>query len=595
MSAPRVRQKRLKKPPACDSCKAKRVLCHPQPNGLPCPRCAEKNTICITTPVSRRRPRVESESAVEKGERSLAELAMFQRLPPAPSSSVALIPTAQVCFTSQDCPELTPELVAHFFDCFFVLNLISHPVISTSHIQASVQAASFQLPLLPPQTRVLALCIIAVASLTSFHEAVLGPGPRPASLTDPLFFSANSRADVRHCGTRRAPVCRALHAAALRAAWDAGTILHVSVENAASCFLFDILDHTDSSTPSRPWACAYISHVRAIAPLWRSTNATVQHGHRWESPPYSGQWTAFIMAEALMSTRDRKPTLITLEDQLLLYGSDPPSAEEVLAAMEASTKKPDPAVLLEAAKPYLFHITRMARQLWTTINGDLARVKLFSESAVLSYLSSLSLIHAILSHMLSHGDLLLAASPPLSANDHHDLSGLMHGLVMGFTSLVLPVYRELEFRVNKDDPDDHTRERMTLLIAQTREMMGLAVRELARSVRCLPSVHYSPLLRLLSYAQFALEDAEVAPMRDPLRVADLATIAGQISIVAYSHEFTSPEVALLQRLDRYLENPVVESEFINPQSLGMPGDLLDQAWMGMDFLPLPDGLEHTLG
>ncbi|KAJ7130765.1 hypothetical protein C8R43DRAFT_1024926, partial [Mycena crocata] len=32
-----------KKPPACNPCRARRVLCHPQSNGAPCPRCAEKN------------------------------------------------------------------------------------------------------------------------------------------------------------------------------------------------------------------------------------------------------------------------------------------------------------------------------------------------------------------------------------------------------------------------------------------------------------------------------------------------------------------------------------------------------------------------
>ncbi|GAA5880285.1 hypothetical protein JCM3774_002480 [Rhodotorula dairenensis] len=48
-------QKR-KKPPACDRCKAKRVLCHPNPQG--CPRCREKGLECTTTPPVRRgRPR----------------------------------------------------------------------------------------------------------------------------------------------------------------------------------------------------------------------------------------------------------------------------------------------------------------------------------------------------------------------------------------------------------------------------------------------------------------------------------------------------------------------------------------------------------
>lgn len=39
---------RKTKPPACDACKARRVLCHPQPHGLPCPRCAEKGLMCVT-------------------------------------------------------------------------------------------------------------------------------------------------------------------------------------------------------------------------------------------------------------------------------------------------------------------------------------------------------------------------------------------------------------------------------------------------------------------------------------------------------------------------------------------------------------------
>ncbi|KAJ7130758.1 hypothetical protein C8R43DRAFT_1024865 [Mycena crocata] len=46
-----------KKPPACNPCRARRVLCHPQSNGTPCPRCAEKKIICTTTPVPRGRPR----------------------------------------------------------------------------------------------------------------------------------------------------------------------------------------------------------------------------------------------------------------------------------------------------------------------------------------------------------------------------------------------------------------------------------------------------------------------------------------------------------------------------------------------------------
>ncbi|KAJ7668244.1 hypothetical protein B0H17DRAFT_1087978 [Mycena rosella] len=46
-----------KKLPACDACKARRVLCHAKPNGLPCPRCAEKGILCRTTYIPHGRPR----------------------------------------------------------------------------------------------------------------------------------------------------------------------------------------------------------------------------------------------------------------------------------------------------------------------------------------------------------------------------------------------------------------------------------------------------------------------------------------------------------------------------------------------------------
>ena len=39
-----------KKPPACDYCKARRVICHPQPDGKPCPRCVEKEVVLVSLP-----------------------------------------------------------------------------------------------------------------------------------------------------------------------------------------------------------------------------------------------------------------------------------------------------------------------------------------------------------------------------------------------------------------------------------------------------------------------------------------------------------------------------------------------------------------
>lgn len=167
----------------------------------------------------------------------------------------------------------------------------------------NLRAVSFQIHRLPPEFRVLALCIIAFASLISFHEYVLGEGPHPETFADISFFSVNP--DLPECGARRVSAYRALRAEAFKAAWDAGTMLQPSTENAASCYLLDLLEqsiHTpeslhsvlnvytvDASGASRPWASAYMSHVRVLAPTLRGDNF---------SPPDAGHWAAFFVRDS---------------------------------------------------------------------------------------------------------------------------------------------------------------------------------------------------------------------------------------------------------------------------------------------------------
>ncbi|KAF7365776.1 Zn(2)-C6 fungal-type domain-containing protein [Mycena venus] len=594
MSTPRVRQKRRLKPPACDFCKARRVLCHPQPNGLSCPRCAEKGVVCTTTPVVRGRPRknvdpsaAESVSSDSAKQLLAQELAVSTHLVPASSSSMTLL-SPEVQSGLPDCPDLTPELVAHFFECFDQLPPSTNPVIVVTSIKTTIRQVSFKLSPLPPQSRVLCMCIIAFASLVSFHEAVLGLGLLPDTFADAVFFSAET--EVRNCGVRRAPVCRALHAAALKAAWDAGIMLQVSNENAAACFILDLLEQGNFSGLSRPWATAYISHVRALAPIWRTL----------KTPPYSSHWAGFLMAEALMSTRSRKPILVTHEDQLLLCGLEPHSQEEFLASLESSSNTTSADVLFQAMRPYTWHIVRLARELWTTITGDHIRLSPLSESAVFHFLSSLSLNHAILSHLLARADAWLAASgavpgqKPLvldnRSNEDTIVRGCGYGIIIGFTGLVLPLYRELEQRVEigANDRPAYARDRLHLLLIQARDMTRVAVRELARAIRYLSEVHFVPVQRktLCDYAQFALDEAEKAAVVDPECVQDLKTISKQLVLAGYSQDlFSAPDTAsLIQRLDGYIENATRPVDYFDPES--MLADLLqplDQTWLN----PLP--------
>lgn len=157
-----------------------------------------------------------------------------------------------------------------------------------------------------------------------------------------------------------------------------------------------------------------------------------------------------------------------------------------------------------------------------------------SESAVLDFLSALSHLHAILSHMLARADAVLehAEPPPQTAfvldynlSENNVVRGCAFGGVVGFTGLVFPFYRELELRADVGDLPCHARERMRLLVTQAREMVALGVRELARGIRHIPVVRYLPVQRttMLDYAQFALDQAEAISVVEPDRVRDLAT------------------------------------------------------------------------
>ncbi|KAJ7323872.1 hypothetical protein DFH08DRAFT_941362 [Mycena albidolilacea] len=509
MSSAGQSHKKLKKPPACDNCKARRVLCHPQPNG-PCPRCAEKDTICTTTPSVRGRYRKTVKPAHSPASRGSSSLLSQE------SRSSSLLPqeSALALHGSADCPSLDPEFVAHCFECFECIPQVGHPLVKTTGIKDTIDAVSFDLSLLLPQSRALVLCIIAAASLASCHEAVLGPGPRPESLSDRAFFA--STPDLRACGVRRAAAYRALRGKAVKAAWEIGVILEPTEENALSCFLLDLLEQSDSCGASRPWANAYISHVRALAPRWRTGKYT-------ESD--EGRWSGFLMSEALYATTRRMPISITLHDQLLLSGPEPPPLSAFVQSLESS-KKAGLQLLWPSMKPYLFHVVELARQLFLEINGDYARLKPLSESAVIRFLSALTLLHSAGSHLLARVDIgigLTAAQSSDRTPFRFEDPGVEptaracgYGIIIGFISLVLPFYRELERRA--DEGESHVRERMQLFRAQARSITLLGLRQLVRALRYLPRMHYMPLNWRFIYpwAEFCAETV-------PENIADLET------------------------------------------------------------------------
>ncbi|KAJ6589264.1 hypothetical protein B0H19DRAFT_234778 [Mycena capillaripes] len=304
------------------------------------------------------------------------------------------------------------------------------------------------------------------------------------------------------------------------------------------------------------------------------------------------------MTEALISARSRTTMLVTLNDQLLICGPEPPSLEDLLASLESSAQNSSLSSLWTSMKPYLFHVTSLARQLSETIAGDYARVSPLSEGAVIKFLSSLSLLHSVLSLLLDQVDAAITSatdnqSPFILEDTNVDVvaRACAYAAVFGFTGLVLPFYRELEHRENTEHTvqSQRTRDRLRLIRMQAHEMTIMGARELARSLRYLPKIHYTPVhwATISDWAEFCADEADSGAVLTLEASRDLETILNELKLLGYSIDVTSTPhgIALIQRLEAHVSGallvpaPAQSCDFLDPTLITHMFLPLDAAWM----------------
>ncbi|KAF7316154.1 Beta-lactamase/transpeptidase-like protein [Mycena indigotica] len=516
------------KPPACDSCKAKRVLCHAQTDGKPCPRCVEKKILCKTTYVPRGRPRKPTPTETSE------------------TSSVALIPASSSRVTGL----LTnPDLVKHLFKCVTKLPFHTHPLFRELDLEKTVAAASWRLDLLQPHAFVLAHCICAIAATIAFHPDILGVDiDLPNSLFDPKHFYLG--ADLRPYGARRAQACRLLHEAAIRVAGDARIHLETSEYNTLSCFILDSLEE-DVESSSRPWAASYMSHVRTLMASWPDTL------------PNRGHWSGYIMGEALRAVMHRKPVTITYADQLWVLQGPPPSLESVLESSQkelATLKHPayfcfrciepctenSPSLRYDNSRDglVLFHTITLCRNFYEKISGDFARRRPLSELALRDTLETLTTMHALITFCFAKVDfpdpLSLRQAPELlrTANRPETSAHVRicaSGMCLILVGLVITVHNELEKRDNearlsststvngissstaeeqpssRPGPSPWSSARIAFLRSQARDLALSVLPDLRRVLTLQEFAIYGyagRIANLLRWAEFCLQEAD---------------------------------------------------------------------------------------
>ncbi|KAJ7851847.1 hypothetical protein B0H14DRAFT_819462 [Mycena olivaceomarginata] len=571
-----------KKPPACDSCKARRVLCHPTTDGTPCPRCIEKGTKCTTTPVARGRPPKPNLGTVT-GTPSTSTTASEE--PEVLSDS----PSNKKSMASRDSSqylELPPELVHHLFECFTHLPQHNHPMFRGDVLRDALSSVSWQIHLLPPQLKVLAHCVVALSASISFDHAIIGPGPKPASLADRSVFARG--ADLRDYGVRRAPMYRTLCAEALRLAGEVGIFLEPSEDNAASCFLLQFFEN-EKEARSRPWAVACLSHVRAICDSWVHT--TTQNEI----------WTGFLLLEVLESTFCRQPITVSHHDQLLITEKNPLGLQDLFVSLQrvVQERKEKPLIPFTTMQPYLFHVTRLARELYETITGNFARRYPLDESSITDFISSLNHLHSIRSLVFDEedeeddvypGDALFHPTPQKRGH-RLNLRSCAYIMTLSRATLVLALHRELIHRAAITSPataattsaDHWAAERLALLRRQVSEMADITVSEVARALRSMPSLpHIAHIQRgnVVAWAEFCLNEADAAGSVSPERAATIETISEALKLTGYSWPVPS---GLVERLDAYAEThrPLPAGFSEDSMFLDMFPAPLDHNWMSV--------------
>jgi hypothetical protein len=160
---------------------------------------------------------------------------------------------------------------------------------------------------------------------------------------------------------------------------------------------------------------------------------------------------------------------------------------------------------------------------------DYARLHPLSEVAAIEFISSLTLLQSIVSILLELLDAVILVSPDATSeaftgDDSRVLEtarGCGFALIYGFTGILLPFYRELEYRTNAADEATRSQgahARLLLLRNQIHEMALQGARDIAKGLGYVPPfAHQTPTLwRFLSaWADFCIEEADFYAAASP--------------------------------------------------------------------------------
>ncbi|KAF5329075.1 hypothetical protein D9758_018531 [Tetrapyrgos nigripes] len=465
-------QPRFKKPPACDYCRTRRVLCHPQPEGRSCPRCLEKGVKCTTTPSSvrkkRRRQREilaakkEDDAGTSQGQELVASRALTvttsaaQYAPRithmlatgADLNDVYRRPIAFAPSSARPQLQLPKRLMEDLFNDFFYTPCRIHPIIPYDRVRARLAGCGWRPSSLSPQECVLVHCIFALASTVSIDPLIIGPEPFPKecinilSIINPV---KNIKSDLREIGRRRENVglCHQLRAEALRLAQNEGIAVCVSPENAASCCLLDtLLSQYDGPTS---YGAAFTWQARRLAESWYK----LPQLYNWAfgTIGLSITWTAFLLVDMLAALHSDRSADFSASDEQLICGHEQLSLEKLESLLSQGCNS------WQFYGHYIsitFQITRLAREVYERIRGPYTRGRPYDLQLIKHYTASLHLLHDVYNALHKQGVLLARQNQ----SQNFAITGTVRMVSIGWTNLTLHFYKTMKEMLEESSVTD---------------------------------------------------------------------------------------------------------------------------------------------
>ncbi|KAJ3853949.1 hypothetical protein EV368DRAFT_81097 [Lentinula lateritia] len=496
--------KKCKKLPACDYCKAKRVLCHPQ-QGASCPRCLEKGVICVTTPAIRRKRRTRaqleqeqvvitpgnsSESAEGFGSPNKANHQSHNSLERWKWTSTKDPNTIISLNLAPPGLDLPPSLVRELFQDFRLLPQVYYPLLPLKDLETSLHNCSWNLHALLPLDRVLAQCIIATSSRISTSSRLVdleGYDLPKISMLAPL---KTRYLDCREVGRRRENICEKLKAEAVRSAQ-----YEEDLEKGANIY-----------------STAYIHHLRELSEDAIHEDTIHDDGSVGANPIV---YSALLMGLALCAATTRKSIPFTYNDELLLCGEDRTSLEQILNVLSIDSVVATP--IYAVLRPMCIHVIHLAREISETLTGAFARRHSLNEIKLCDQLKTLDLLHSAVASGVGQMHRL---QDTVDEDTYQKMRFCAYPLIHAWGSLVLLVFNELRrrrelIRLTEFDPvtgSSRPSSRFDSLYLRVRSMTSIAVLEVAELLEEVPTLTrltHMNFDNLKKWSWFLLEDADV--------------------------------------------------------------------------------------